>query len=225
MPRPAVISSANEATTHPPPDGHTPDVQSVQQPAGAVARARKEQSRKQQPQLTPQQAADQLAQIIDDHQMAIFAFFRARVLQHNDAEDLTQEVFLRYHTGRARFDESREMRPYLMGIARNLLRERARKLKSRKEVSWTEICLELENEPPDGLGAYEDVVDFLPECLSKLGDSAKLALDLHYRKRLQVREIGTRLERTVGAVKLLMFRARQSLKRCLDRKVKAQRHD
>ncbi|MDA7977220.1 MAG: sigma-70 family RNA polymerase sigma factor [Pirellulales bacterium] len=180
------------------------------------------QTRKKQ---TTQEAADQLVQIIEDHQLAIFAFFRARVLQNSDAEDLTQEVFLRYHTGRARFDESREMRPYLMGIARNLLRERARKLKNRKEVSWTEMCLELENEPPEGLGVYEDVVDFLPECLNKLGESAQQALDLHYRKRMQVRDISTRLERTVGAVKLLMFRARKSLKRCLERKVKSQRHD
>lgn len=216
MPRPAVIQSANEATTHPPPEQD----QAVEN-TNAVAKTKREQRR----QLTPQEAADQLAQIIEDHQLAVFSFFRARVLQQSDAEDLTQEVFLRYHTGRARFDESREMRPYLMGIARNLLRERARKLKSRKEVSWTEICLELENEPPEGLGTYEDVVDFLPECLGKLGDSAKQALDLHYRKRMQVRDIGSRLERTVGAVKLLMFRARQSLKRCLDRKLKSQRHD
>ncbi len=215
MPRHAVIPTAEEATVRPPPS------QEQALPGDKVVKTKP----KQRTELSPQEAAAQLAQIIEDHQLAVFAFFRARVLQQSDAEDLTQEVFLRYHTGRARFDESREMRPYLMGIARNLLRERARKLKSRKEVSWTEICLELENEPPDGMGAYEDVIDFLPECLEKLGDSAKQALDLHYRKRMQVRDIGSRLERTVGAVKLLMFRARQSIKRCLDRKLKSQRHD
>lgn len=216
MPRPAVVPRAELPDQHPPPGSMT-----------AVAGPQPEQVRNKREQVTksPQQAAAELAQIIDDHQVAVFAFFRARVLQTSDAEDLTQEVFLRYHTGRARFDESRQMRPYLMGIARNLLRERARKLRSRKEVSWTEICLELENEPPEDVGTYEDVIQLLPECLEKLGDTAKTALELHYKSRMQVKDIGTRLQRTVGAVKLLMFRARQSLKRCLERKTNTRQAD
>jgi len=158
--------------------------------------------------------------LIVQHQSAIYGFLRARLLQHSDAEDLTQEVFLRFYLARARFDSKQLIRPWLLGIARNLLREHTRKIKRRRQTGWTELCLELEEllktearEPDD------DIFIWLPECLSELGQSARQAIDLHYTANLRLAEIGEQLKRSEGAVKLLVFRARQALKRCLDQKM------
>jgi RNA polymerase sigma-70 factor, ECF subfamily len=111
--------------------------------------------------------------IVEAHQATVFGYLRARVFQRNDAEDLTQEVFLRFYLTRARFDSSNLVRPWLLGIARNLLKEHARKLRRRKEVAWTELCLELDDmlrpgagEADDGM--YEDVLVHLPGCLESL---------------------------------------------------------
>ncbi len=167
------------------------------------------------------------AGIVQRYRNDVYAYLRTRLLQTSDADDLVQEVFLRCYQGMARFDSSRLVRPYLIGIARNLLRERARQLNSRKEVAWTEMCLEAEQTSPSANGAagsgqqaglYDDIMDHLPNCLSHLGTTAREALLLHYRSKLKLTEISDRLERSVGAVKLLMYRARQSLKRCLDRR-------
>ena len=158
--------------------------------------------------------------VIADHQQAIYAYLRARVIQPSDAEDLTQEVFLRFYLARARFDTTQLIRTWLMGIARNLLREHARKHRRQKEVAWTELCLELE-ELVHGAsaGPYQDILGFLPACLSELGQSAREAIQLHYAKNLKLAEIGAKLHRSEGAVKLLIFRARQAVKRCLSHKV------
>ncbi|HEV7221151.1 MAG TPA: sigma-70 family RNA polymerase sigma factor, partial [Pirellulales bacterium] len=83
------------------------------------------------------------AAIVERHQGAVFGYLRARLLQPSDAEDLTQEVFLRCYSARARFDSANLIGPWLIGIARNLLREYARKRKRRREVAWTELCLEV----------------------------------------------------------------------------------
>lgn len=165
------------------------------------------------------------AEIVQRYRNDVYAYLRTRLLQPTDADDLVQEVFLRCYQGMERFDSSRLMRPYLVGIARNLLRERARQLNSRKEVAWTELCLELDQDAAasdtqhedadDRL--YDDIIGHLPQCLKHLGSNAREALLLHYRSKLKLTEISERLERSVGAVKLLMYRARQSLKRCLDR--------
>jgi RNA polymerase sigma-70 factor (ECF subfamily) len=56
----------------------------------------------------------------------------------------------------------------------------------------------------------------LPVCLQSLGQSARQALELHYASRLRLADIGDHLKRSEGAVKLLLFRARQALRRCLD---------
>lgn len=157
--------------------------------------------------------------IILNHQGAIYGYLRSRLMQPTDAEDMTQDVFMRCFEARARFDSSSQIRPWLIGIARNLLREHMRRLKRRKEVAWTELCLELEElieSQPENL--YDDVLVNLPGCLGSLGQSARQAIDLRYCNRLRLAEIGQRLRRSEGAVKLLMFRARQALKYCLDRK-------
>jgi RNA polymerase sigma-70 factor (ECF subfamily) len=156
------------------------------------------------------------AALIERYQGLVYGYLRARVLQATDAEDLTQEVFLRSYGARARFDSSAMVGPWLIGIARNLLHEHARKTRRRREVAWTEICLELEGHSNERQGQYDDLIARLPACLESLGPSARQAIDLYYRGKLRLAEIGARLRRSEGAAKVLMFRARHALKQCLE---------
>ena len=169
---------------------------------------------------------DEFESIVNAHQQAVFGFLRARLSQPSDAEDLAQEVFLRCYQGWQRYDNSSAIRPWLIGIARNLLYEHIRKLKRRKEVGRTELCLELEELlPQNGEDTYDDVLGHLPVCLESLGESAKHALELKYAAKLRLSDIGEKLKRSEGAIKILMFRARQALKGCLDSKLKAHTHE
>ena len=159
--------------------------------------------------------------IVQRYQRGVFAYLRSRILSTTDAEDLTQEVFLRFYQARARFDTSSLIRPWLLGIARNLLKEHLRKLKRRKEVAWTELCLELEDIVLQRPGeTNEDFLAHLPQCIGELGQSAREAIQLRYSGSLSLQDIGQRLKRSEGAIKLLMFRARQALKYCLDSKTR-----
>lgn len=162
------------------------------------------------------------AAIVELHQCAVYGYLRSRLLEPADAEDLCQEVFLRCYVGKARFNDSAMVRPWLIGVARNVLREHIRRQHRRPEIAWTELCLELEAmiEPDDGL--YDDVLCHLPCCLESLGPSARKALELHYRDQFKLAAISQKLHRSLGAVKLLMYRARQAVGRCLDRKLAAE---
>jgi RNA polymerase sigma-70 factor (ECF subfamily) len=161
------------------------------------------------------------AAIIERHQRVIFGFLRARLAQASDAEDMTQEVFLRFHLAQARFDSNSLIRPWLLGIARNLLREHVRSIRRRKEVAWTELCLELESVLPFAPDSLDDALVHLPSCLDGLGPSARQAIELKYRSDQRLSEIGRQLHRSEGAVKLLVHRARQALRDCLDQKTKS----
>jgi RNA polymerase sigma-70 factor (ECF subfamily) len=157
------------------------------------------------------------AQVIERNQRSVYGYLRARLQQTSDADDMMQEVFLRFYLAQARFDSTALIRPWLLGIARNLLREHVRDVKRRKEVAWTELCLDLESVlPPDALwNDADDIIRHLPQCLEELGPSARQAVDLHYRSQRKLADIGRELHRSEGAVKLLMHRARQALKDCL----------
>jgi RNA polymerase sigma-70 factor (ECF subfamily) len=91
-------------------------------------------------------------------------------------------------------------------------------MRRRREVAWTELCLEIEElSAADGdLGRYDEAIVRLPVCLEGLGPSARQAIDLYYHAELSMRDIAERFKRSEGAVKLLVHRARLAVKRCLD---------
>jgi RNA polymerase sigma-70 factor (ECF subfamily) len=148
------------------------------------------------------------ADVYAQHHAVVFGYLRARVLDSHDAEDLCQEAFLRAFAALERYDPSRDVRPWLLGISRNVLREHIRRVGRRKETGWTELCLELEGLVGED-SPYQDTLDLLPVCMSHLGEAAYNALHWHYMQ-------GLKIERTLGAVKVLMVRARQALKRCFE---------
>ena len=159
--------------------------------------------------------------IIERHARLVHGYLRARLARLADAEDLGQEVFLRVYTAKAvpREGAGVAMRPWLIGIARNVLREHARSTKRRRETAWTELCLDIEDlagADHDAGGTFDEVMGKLPRCLESLGPSARQALDLYYHDDLRMQDIATRFKRSEGAVKLLVHRARQAVKRCLE---------
>lgn len=166
--------------------------------------------------------------LVAEHQRAIYGYLRGRVLVAQDAEDLTQEVFLRFYQARAKFDTSQLVRPWLFGIARNLLHEHIRDAKQRKQVAWTELCLELDalivGHDRDESLAHEDAMAHLPVCLRDLGPSAREAIELRYRRNWRMAAVAEKLRRSEGAVKLLVHRARLALKHCLNGKLALMRN-
>jgi RNA polymerase sigma-70 factor (ECF subfamily) len=157
------------------------------------------------------------------YQHAVYGFLRARMVPAGEAEDLTQEVFLRFYLARDKFDESQAVLPWLIGFARNLLREFARKSRRQRSVEWTELCIELDShsDREDEWQQRDEVLRHLPGCMDELGPSARQAIQFHYSENLRLGEISQKLKRSEGAVKLLMFRARQALKHCLQGKEQA----
>jgi len=63
--------------------------------------------------------------IVQKYQRGVFAYLKSRILSMSDAEDLTQEVFLRFYQARARFDTASLIRPWLLGIAESFERASA----------------------------------------------------------------------------------------------------
>ena len=157
-------------------------------------------------------------EIVSLHQAAVYGYLRSRLFEPADAEDLAQDTFLRFYLELGRFNGSASVRPWVLGIARNILRENLRRVRRRREVAWTRLCLELEElveSPEDG---FDEAMVHLPSCLESLGQNARQAIELHYSRRFHLDEIAGRLRRSVGAVKLLLYRARQALRHCLEMK-------
>ncbi len=159
---------------------------------------------------------DAFAALLEEHQRAVFGYVRARMFDRGHAEDVTQEVFLRCYLQRERLPKGITLRAWLIGIARNVILEFTRRSVRSREQAWTDLCLNLDPAETSVTEQDDEIIARLPTCLESLGKSAREALELHYESQLRLQEIGQRLKRSEGAVKLLMHRARQALRNCLD---------
>jgi RNA polymerase sigma-70 factor (ECF subfamily) len=148
--------------------------------------------------------ADAVQTLVDRFQAEVFGLC-VRLLNHrHDAEDVTQEVFLRVFRSLRRWDAKRPLKPWIMGIAVNRCRtwmaQRARR---------PELVDYLHDTAPSP--APDDSAELVSEIRAALGD-----LRLEYRSVFVLfheygqayEDIATALNRPVGTIKTWLHRAR-----------------
>lgn len=155
--------------------------------------------------LVRQSRAGSLAafdQLVHELHPKVHAFLLTLTRNRQDAEDLTQETFVRAWRKLDRFDPSRPLLPWLLTIAR---RQSIAMLRKNRPLP----PLELETvipapEPSPG-------PDLWRTAETHLSRDAFSALWLHYREELSLAEVGKVLGKREGAVKVLVHRARRTL--------------
>jgi RNA polymerase sigma-70 factor (ECF subfamily) len=150
--------------------------------------------------------------------LRLLAYLRTLVGDFNGAEDLFQEVSVAVLETAERFEPGRDVQAWCRGIARNLVR-RAR-AEPRREVALGEELgglVERAFEESAERELADRRLDWLRECLARLAPKAQRLVDLRYRDGLKLRQIGTALARSEGAVQVALSRVRQSLEECFRR--------
>lgn len=139
-----------------------------------------------------------------------------RMMRHQqDAEDLTQETFLRAFQAMDRFDINRPIRPWLLRIAANRCRTA---LVSRVQRP---VAAELGWETPDprpGLTDPDDLAGELHRAIDRLRPEYRLVFTLFHEQGLAYEEIAEILNRPSGTVKSWLHRARSELAGDLERR-------
>lgn len=155
----------------------------------------------------------------------LMSYFLRRVANHADAEDLTQQVFLRLlgssHSSDATISNSDGL---VFTIATNLLRDRSRRarraiLPAAGEPAWTlvsEITAEVtEERSPERVVAARETLDNTIAALRSLGEKTHDIFILHRLENMKIREIADLYGLTVSAIekhliKATLFLARQN---------------
>jgi RNA polymerase sigma-70 factor (ECF subfamily) len=135
----------------------------------------------------------------------------------SDADDLLQEVFLRYVQAPLATSEERQVRAYLYRIASNLavdhLRRRGRE---SRRMSDAELTPDLAQTGDGGEGAA--LRHDMARSFGRLKPRQRLLLWLAYVEGSDHAEIARNLGLRKGSVPVLLFRARRALAQLLERK-------
>jgi RNA polymerase sigma-70 factor (ECF subfamily) len=162
-------------------------------------------------------AGDDLAfqALYERHYGRVYALALGVLLDHDDASDAAQEVFVTVYRNIGRFDGRSRFTTWLYRVALNRCIQQARRLRPRKlrEASFDEAGAQ---------GALVENARFcddgLEQAMSRLDPSDRAALVLFYWEDQSLQEIGRALGCSPNAAKTRLFRARARLRALLEEK-------
>lgn len=160
----------------------------------------------------------EFAAIFDRHFDAIHAYLQRRA-GPDLADELSSQTFLAAFDGRARYDTARvDARPWLFGIATNLLR-RHRRHEVRELRAYARSGVDPVLDAFDGIEERLDASGLrreLAEVLARVPSEEMDALLLYAWAELTYPEIGEALEIPVGTVRSRLSRVRGRIRELID---------
>jgi RNA polymerase sigma-70 factor (ECF subfamily) len=159
---------------------------------------------------------DLLESTVREHARLVYRISYSVLRNHHDAEDATQETFVRVLRYRKKLDGIRDPKTWLARIAWRVAVERA---KRRPEVSLTEqemknavtqLRSQLASAEENAMGS--EMAALLTLLIAALPESVRDALSLSTVNELSPAEIAEVLGTSEASVRSRLFRARQILK-------------
>src|SRR5262249_35186758 len=141
---------------------------------------------------------------------------------HDEAEDLTQDIFLKIFRSLDTFDRRANFQTWLISISRNLCTDHYRSVRKERETIDREVDageLSAASHEPGPVAALEqrDRVELLKQALSALPDTLRTAVLMRDIQELSYQEIADALRLPEGTVKSRINRGRTELARQIRR--------
>src|SRR6185369_5292751 len=154
---------------------------------------------------------------------SLFAYIYGWVRHSHDAEDLFQEVWVRFSHALAEGVEIRDQASWCRGAARNLILHYWRDRRTDKVVADPEL-LELVElafaEQAVNQDYWRGRREALSECIQELPERSRQLLRLKYEEGLSADQAADRLRQSGAAVLMALSRLRRALRECAQKKLR-----
>ena len=142
--------------------------------------------------------------------------------KHEEAEDLTQDIFLKIFKALATFDRRANFQTWIVSISRNLCIDHYRSVRKERmtiarEVDTNDLQPASTDRTPYAAAEHQDLRVMLRQALQTLPETLRTAVVLRDLQELSYQEIADRLQLPEGTVKSRINRGRLELARQLKR--------
>jgi len=156
--------------------------------------------------------------IVRQHWRKVFNVAYKFVAKHEEAEDLTQEIFLKVFKSLDTFDRRANFQTWLISVSRNLCIDHYRSVRKEREMIDREVDtadIAPASPEPGPIAALEqrDRVVLLRQALAALPETLRTAVLLRDIQELSYQEIADQLQLPEGTVKSRINRGRTELAR------------
>jgi RNA polymerase sigma-70 factor (ECF subfamily) len=162
--------------------------------------------------------------LVERHQDAVVGTVAKMLGNAAEAEDISQQVFLRLWRHAKRYRPDAKFTTYLFTITRNLVFNETRRRRRHKEVSMDEsegfasvqVATGSASQPDSEL-LQAELQRTVDAAIAALPEAQRLAVVLRRYEQMPYEEIAPVLGLSVSAVKSLLFRARTTLRESLSK--------
>jgi RNA polymerase sigma-70 factor (ECF subfamily) len=158
-------------------------------------------------------------EIVDRFGQKVYSIAYHFTLKREDAEELSQEVFLKVFENLHRYDGSYALTAWLVSIARNLCIDRYRRRKREKSFRFVSddavMPLLKSDDDPSAEALRKERTKLLFSALAEIPEDLAEILVLRDLDGLAYEEIGRALQLPDGTVKSRLFRARSEVARLI----------
>lgn len=157
-------------------------------------------------------------EIVRQYRRKVFNIAYKFVGRHDQAEDLTQDVFLKLYKSLDTFDRRANFQTWLISVSRNLCIDHYRSVRKEREainrdVDPSDLPAVSPNPAADTRLEYQDRVRLLRLALDRLAPTLRSAVMLRDIQELSYQEIADRLHLPEGTVESRINRGRTELAR------------
>jgi len=148
-------------------------------------------------------------EIVRKYQKQVYWIIRKIVQDHDDTDDITQEVFIKVHSALRDFREESNLFTWLYRIATNFAINHVKKVKVKNTVSLEIVTEQFENTDlqSDELLDEERKRKILEEAIETLPPQQRAVFNMRYYDELPYDEISKMLGKSVGGIKANYFHA------------------
>ena len=140
--------------------------------------------------------------LVQKYQQRMYWHIRKMVINHEDADDVVQEVFLKVYKNLDNFREASQLYTWMYRIATNESLTFLNKRRKRLSLGLDDINNELENHLASGTYISGDEVQMkLQKALLTLPDKQRLVFNMKYFDDMKYDEISAITGTSVGALK------------------------
>ncbi|MEZ6096208.1 MAG: sigma-70 family RNA polymerase sigma factor [Pirellulaceae bacterium] len=180
-------------------------------------------------QLAQGGSVDAFTEIVGRHHVAVRRFVMRFVNDSNEADDLSQEVFLAVVRNLENVSSGQAVRAWLFSIAKfkamDHLRRRYRQSDRKDDLIEREIRVRKQRLLESiGTQSEDEVFSDLQACMEQLDGNKRKLIEEFYFKNRTAESMAKALERSAGSVRMALTRIRMALRSCMERKMKARGH-
>ncbi len=148
-------------------------------------------------------------EIVRKYQQQVYRVIRKIVLDHDDTDDITQEVFIKVYSALKEFREESNLFTWLYRIATNYAINHTRKVKVRNTISVEIVAEPIESgEKAAGERMDEETRrKILRDAIETLPPQQRAVFNMRYYDELPYDEIAEMLGKSTGGIKANYFHA------------------